>query len=137
MYCQNCGNELNPGAKFCPVCGAKIEAGPEPVHDNGFSKALTILIFSIIGALFGLIPHVSLIGVVFSAIARGMVVRFRKAGFQIGGEGLVRKAKVSGILAKTGSIVSIVGLIVSIAALVLFIGMIVAAVTFGRQLPDQ
>ena len=25
MFCENCGNELNEGQKFCPKCGHKIE----------------------------------------------------------------------------------------------------------------
>lgn len=30
MYCTNCGNEIQPGAKFCPSCGSEAihaEAG--------------------------------------------------------------------------------------------------------------
>ena len=69
----------------------------------------------------------------FSAIARGMVGRFRSAGYQIGPQGLHRKARVSGIFAKVGNIVSIVGLIVSIVmfivSLCLFIAFLVAAVS--------
>jgi len=26
MHCTNCGAELQPGAKFCPSCGQKVEA---------------------------------------------------------------------------------------------------------------
>lgn len=26
MFCENCGNQLPDGAKFCVNCGAKIEA---------------------------------------------------------------------------------------------------------------
>lgn len=25
MFCENCGNELNEGQKFCPKCGHKLE----------------------------------------------------------------------------------------------------------------
>ena len=25
MYCKNCGNKLNDGAKFCAKCGNKVE----------------------------------------------------------------------------------------------------------------
>ncbi len=137
MYCLKCGTLLNDSDKFCPNCGATVVApestaslvpvppaeksGEEPVvenaapaFDNGFSKALTLMIFALVGATFGSYPYTALIGVVFSAIARGMVGSFRNAGYQIGPQGLHRKARVSGIFAKVGNIVSIVGLIVSI-----------------------
>lgn len=26
MFCENCGNELNEGQKFCPKCGHKLES---------------------------------------------------------------------------------------------------------------
>ena len=66
MFCQNCGSELNNTDKFCPNCGAPVEvreavfeepvtkivpepaAPEEPVSDNGFSKALTLMIFSMV-----------------------------------------------------------------------------------------
>ena len=156
MYCMKCGTLLNDSDRFCPNCGATVVApestaslvpvppveksGEEPVvenaesaFDNGFSKALTLMIFALVGATFGSYPYTALIGVVFSAIARGMVGRFRSAGYQIGPQGLHRKARVSGIFAKVGNIVSIVGLIVSIVmfivSLCLFIAFLVAAVS--------
>ncbi len=154
MYCMKCGTLLNDSDRFCPNCGATVVApestaslvpvppveksGEEPVvenaesaFDNGFSKALTLMIFAIVGATFGSYPYTALIGVVFSAIARGMVGSFRSAGYQIGPQGLHRKARVSGIFAKVGNIVSIIGLIVSIVmfivSLCLFIAFLVAA----------
>ena len=153
MYCMQCGTLISDSDKFCPNCGATVVApeqeaslvpvppveksGEEPVvenaapaFDNGFSKALTLMIFALVGATFGSYPYTALIGVVFSAIARGMVGRFRSAGYQIGPQGLHRKAGVSGIFAKVGNIVSIVGLIVSIVmsivSLCLFIAFLVA-----------
>lgn len=154
MYCMQCGTLISDSDRFCPNCGATVVApestaslvpvppveksGEEPVvenaapaFDNGFSKALTLMIFALVGATFGSYPYTALIGVVFSAIARGMVGRFRNAGYQIGPQGLHRKARVSGIFAKVGNIVSIVGLIVSIVmfivSLCLFIAFLVAA----------
>ena len=156
MYCMQCGTLISDSDKFCPNCGATVVApeqeaslvpvppveksGEEPVvenaapaFDNGFSKALTLMIFALVGATFGSYPYTALIGVVFSAIARGMVGRFRSAGYQIGPQGLHRKARVSGIFAKVGNIVSIVGLIVSIVmfivSLCIFIAFLVAAVS--------
>jgi hypothetical protein len=31
MFCENCGNQMKDGAKFCPKCGGKVQA--EPAHD--------------------------------------------------------------------------------------------------------
>ena len=156
MYCMKCGTLLRDSDRFCPNCGATVVApestaslvpvppveksGEEPVvenaesaFDNGFSKALTLMIFALVGATFGSYPYTALIGVVFSAIARGMVGRFRSAGYQIGPQGLHRKARVSGIFAKVGNIVSIVGLIVSIVmfivSLCIFTAFLIAAVS--------
>lgn len=156
MYCMQCGTLISDSDKFCPNCGATVVApeqeaslvpvppveksGEEPVvenaapaFDNGFSKALTLMIFALVGATFGSYPYTALIGVVFSAIARGMVGRFRSAGYQIGPQGLHRKARVSGIFAKVGNIVSIVGLIVSIVmfivSLCIFTAFLISAVS--------
>ena len=148
MFCQNCGSELNNTDKFCPNCGAPVEvreavveepvteivpepaAPEEPVSDNGFSKALTLFIFADVGAVLGWIPYTCLIGLVFSAIARGMARRFVNAGYQIGGQNLTGKAKVSGIFAQIGRIVSLVGLIVSIVVCV-FMLLFIALIIFG------
>lgn len=32
MFCQNCGNRLNNGAKFCSFCGQKIIIPPNIEH---------------------------------------------------------------------------------------------------------
>ena len=34
MYCDNCGCELGPDMKVCPVCGKKVE---DMAADNGNS----------------------------------------------------------------------------------------------------
>ena len=128
MYCMKCGTLISDSDKFCPNCGATVVApeqeaslvpippveksGEEPVvenaapaFDNGFSKALTLMIFALV----------------------------RSAGYQIGPQGLHRKARVSGIFAKVGNIVSIVGLIVSIVmfivSLCIFTAFLIAAVS--------
>lgn len=145
MFCQNCGAELKDGAKFCSECGAKVEAPvqvpaphetpketpAEPENDNGFSLALTSNILSQLGLTFAWFPYTALIGLVLSIIARVQIKKFRNAGYQIGGEGLARKAKVSGIFAKIADILSIVGLIVSIVCLAIVIVIIVIMCVVG------
>lgn len=34
MFCQNCGNRLNNGAKFCPSCGQKVVIPPEIIQEE-------------------------------------------------------------------------------------------------------
>ena len=34
MFCQECGQKLADGTKFCPYCGAKIQAAPPPVEET-------------------------------------------------------------------------------------------------------
>lgn len=31
LYCENCGAQISPGAKFCSTCGQKIPDSPTPV----------------------------------------------------------------------------------------------------------
>lgn len=31
MYCRNCGNEIDPGAKFCQECGAPVQEPAQPL----------------------------------------------------------------------------------------------------------
>lgn len=142
MFCHNCGSTLEDGVKFCPNCGAPIvepeiveapviERSAEPVSDNGFSKSLTAMIFSIIGAIFSTNPYTSLFGIIFSAIAKGILNKFVNAGYQIGPAGLAKKAKASGIFAKVAKIVSTVGLILSIVMFVILIIFIVLFIFAG------
>ena len=34
MFCQECGQKLADGTKFCPYCGAKIQAAPPLVEET-------------------------------------------------------------------------------------------------------
>ena len=35
MWCKNCGSEIEPGAKFCTACGAKVDDNPEtPMNEE-------------------------------------------------------------------------------------------------------
>ena len=43
MFCSNCGNEVAEGARFCSVCGARINPDAEQsVHEHtAFSSSNT------------------------------------------------------------------------------------------------
>ena len=45
-YCSKCGNKIEPGAKFCPYCGTKLEAQPPskpaPSAGGGILESLDI-----------------------------------------------------------------------------------------------
>ena len=34
MFCSNCGNKMEPPAKFCENCGAPLTAPPAPAADT-------------------------------------------------------------------------------------------------------
>lgn len=35
MWCKNCGSEIEPGAKFCTACGAKVDDNPQtPMNED-------------------------------------------------------------------------------------------------------
>ena len=147
MLCQNCGASLNEGEKYCSECGAPIAEivtpsvdetasvpqvpyapvrtdetiRTQPVDNNGYPRALAIMILAILGLCFGLWFLTSEVGLALSIVARALVGSFRRSGYQIGGEGLYGKAKTSGKYAKAGNIISVIGLIVSIVMLVIYV----------------
>ncbi len=42
-FCSNCGAELSPGAKFCPVCGTPTDHGSQPAPKKGIGRAFIII----------------------------------------------------------------------------------------------
>ncbi len=45
VFCKNCGNKLSEGARFCSVCGARVESGTEPaISENAVRRAETAAI---------------------------------------------------------------------------------------------
>ena len=44
MFCRKCGAELQEGAKFCPNCGASIEATQEAKKDSSLSDDLNKIV---------------------------------------------------------------------------------------------
>lgn len=67
MFCQNCGSQLQPNAKFCEHCGASVTAttptqpAPTPVGTgimHGFNKGLTSAILGTVGFVFVLLGYI-------------------------------------------------------------------------------
>ena len=122
MFCKFCGNELPDGAGFCTKCGkvvsyeeAQISGINTPfINDNEYtpfneqdkekeSKGADILKFAILSLAFASSFYLSVLGLVFSIIAR---VKLKKYVAQYGEtEG---KATVGKHLSLVGLIVSIV-----------------------------
>ena len=92
MYCKYCANELSDDAKYCPKCG-KLVAQPEKEEVDFFgdievttvnkenneaknSFENKILTFSILGLAFAFTGALSLLGLIFSYIAKGMLRKF-------------------------------------------------------------
>lgn len=43
MFCQNCGNKIEDGVRFCPACGHSSEAAPvAPTQPKGFNETTVI-----------------------------------------------------------------------------------------------
>jgi len=69
MYCTRCGAEVSPDAKFCPICGAKIENNESKENEYFDSSekssidksdkietiSILALVFSFVAPLVGLI----------------------------------------------------------------------------------
>lgn len=144
MFCQNCGSMLEEGVKFCPNCGASI-AQPEPVREtavnepvqptfetpvyeqpvvksNPAADALStpILIFGILGIAFASSFYLSILGIIFSGIAKSKVRQFLAEGGVLSG-----KAKVGSILARIGMIL---GIVLTVLFVIWLIAVIVAAI---------
>ena len=65
MYCQRCGNVLNPGDAFCTVCGSSaMMYQQQPMYysqnnDNGMAITGFVLsfIFPLLGLIFSIIGY--------------------------------------------------------------------------------
>ncbi len=110
--CQNCGAELQQGAKFCENCGARVEiVAPvvsEPVYTAPVkarntpeqeSLCKSALVMSIVGAV---LSETGIPGIIVSAIAKGKVKKAMKSG-AVGG-----KLKAARIVSNIGLALSIV-----------------------------
>lgn len=75
MFCNNCGNKLEDGARFCPVCGKPVAPASKPVTAQQVQPAkkskVWIPIVIIVGVI--LIGLIVLIGVVASRVIKGKI----------------------------------------------------------------
>jgi len=74
-YCTKCGNQLAPGARFCPKCGAAVDTPPQPVAPAATvpppqayapaKKGSGLSLLLIIVGVLGLIAVIGIGGVVY------------------------------------------------------------------------
>ena len=102
MFCKYCGNELPESANFCPKCGKinedaskdeenkiispvalneYLDEAPEYEQEDPFRKEKdelggSILKFAILGLAFGITMWFSLLGLIFSIVARKKVKEY-------------------------------------------------------------
>ena len=139
MFCKYCGNDLNEGANFCTNCGKIVshddentantvstgsvefddvsyEVQQDPERDE---KGGSILKFSILGLAFGCSFYLSLLGLIFSIVARCKVKGY-----------LAQYGETEG-RATVGKHLSLVGIILNIVSVVLLplviVGLVIGA----------
>ena len=117
MYCKHCGNELPENSNFCPVCGKSIEDTKQEAEEATFEPINeivdfkrdehggSILKFGILGLAFAVSFYFSLLGLIFSIVARVKVKSYIREYGETDG-----KATVGKHLSVAGSIVSIISL---------------------------
>ena len=133
MYCKSCGNFLPDNAKYCPVCGKINESvvseenvknaeydylndivvptGAEtaPEDPQKSEDAGSILKFAILGLAFGCTGLLSLLGLIFSYIARGKIKRFVEKYGETSGKASVGKGlSIGGVIVSWFMLVFIV-----------------------------
>ena len=107
MFCKNCGRQLDEGESYCPICGtvnspeAPIAPGTpfygepdERVKSDMAGKTLT---WGILSLAFGISGCLSLLGFIFSFIAKSKALAYEQAFGVLEG-----RAKVGRILGKVG-----------------------------------
>ena len=107
MFCKNCGRQLDEGESYCPICGtvnspeAPIAPGSpfygepdERVKSDMAGKTLT---WGILSLAFGISGCLSLLGFIFSFIAKSKALSYQQTYGMLEG-----KAKVGRILGKVG-----------------------------------
>ena len=110
MFCKNCGRQLDEGETLCPACGtlnsgetsantsATIEYGA-PAADESLKneKAGQALKWGILSLAFSASGCLSLLGFIFSFVAKSKALDYERSFGQLEG-----RAKVGRILGKVG-----------------------------------
>jgi hypothetical protein len=109
MFCKNCGRQLDEGETLCPACGtvnateatataATAEYGYDTVNEQLKDEmAGTALKWGIISLAFAASGCLSLLGFIFSFIAKSKALAYEQAFGVLEG-----RAKVGRILGKVG-----------------------------------
>ena len=104
MFCKSCGSNVEDGADFCPVCGAKMSADVSPamavMDEEAKASGKKCMIWGIVAAV---LAEFGLLGLIFAIIAKGKVKKHIRAGYPLTG-----MAKAGRILSKVALILSIV-----------------------------
>jgi hypothetical protein len=115
VNCGRCGSPLAPGAKFCDVCGAPVNAGPRygappqvgargPVQQSVIlapsPTSITAMVTGIIGVVIVWFPFLGLLAfplavcaIVFAAVSLGPINRGER-----GGKGFAITGLVTGVI---------------------------------------
>ena len=105
MFCQNCGRQLNDNENFCPSCGAmKVAAEsnaspntnfqydlgtPNPVNEALKDEmAGQVFKWGLMGVIFANTGCLSLLGMIFSIIAKNRATNFERTFGEIKGRAL-------------------------------------------------
>ena len=115
MFCQNCGRQLNDGENFCPACGAmkaaesNANANTDFQYDlgtantdaqysfgapNSVSEAVKdemagqVFKWGLLGLIFANTGCLSLLGMIFSIIAKNQAANFERTFGEIKGRAL-------------------------------------------------
>ncbi len=139
MFCTHCGSPLTEGAKFCAACGAPISvAQPQPTREPtptpppapaplpaGTPTPTNVLVWGILGLTFACTMVFSLLGIIFSCVARGKARKYTESGALYS-----TQVKVGRNLAKGGLIAGII-LSVFFVLYILILVLVVMAATAG------
>lgn len=105
MFCSNCGRLLEDGEKYCPICGTLNEE-PAAAASEGFAQpneqikeglAKKTLTWGILSLAFSLTGCLSLLGFIFSFVAKSKANEYARYFGEVEG-----RARVGRILGKVG-----------------------------------
>ena len=111
MNCSNCGAIVPEGTKYCPNCGTE-QAFEQPQYEGYEAQTATqpnvvsstpVLVWGILGLAFACSFYFSILGIIFSGVAKKLAKKY-VATYGV----LTGKARVGKNLATAGLIVGII-----------------------------